>query len=91
MNRLPLAIIGCGGMGGRHLLGLKELLDSGLNNVELAAVCDLRRDNAERLAEAAEVNLMEEEIAKLALTGNAVALGFRRPRSRRYGSGPSNE
>jgi predicted dehydrogenase len=41
-------------MGGRHLLGLKELYDSGMNNVELVAVCDLRRDNAEYLAENAE-------------------------------------
>jgi predicted dehydrogenase len=41
-------------MGGRHLLGLKELHDSGMNNVELVAVCDLRRDNAEYLAENAE-------------------------------------
>jgi predicted dehydrogenase len=54
MERIPLAIIGCGGMGGRHLLGLKELYDSGLNNVELVAVCDLRRDNAEYLADKAE-------------------------------------
>jgi predicted dehydrogenase len=41
-------------MGGRHLLGLKELYDSGLSNIELAAVCDLRRDNAEHLAGEAE-------------------------------------
>ena len=54
MERIPLAIVGCGGMGGRHLLGLKELHDSGLNNVELAAVCDLRRDNAEYLADKAK-------------------------------------
>ena len=53
MERIPLAIVGCGGMGGRHLLGLKELYDSGLNNVELAALCDLRRDNAEYLADKA--------------------------------------
>ncbi|UCC64479.1 MAG: Gfo/Idh/MocA family oxidoreductase [Anaerolineae bacterium] len=51
MERIPLAIVGCGGMGGRHLLGLKELYDSGLSNVELVAVCDLRRDNAEYLAD----------------------------------------
>ena len=56
MERIPLAIVGCGGMGGRHLLGLKELQTAGdgLNNVELVAVCDLRRDNAEYLAENAE-------------------------------------
>lgn len=50
MERLKLAIVGCGGMGGRHLLGLKELQQSGMSNVELAAVCDLRPDNAARLA-----------------------------------------
>jgi predicted dehydrogenase len=50
MEKLKLAIVGCGGMGGRHLLGLRELQQSGMNNVELAAVCDLRSDNAERLA-----------------------------------------
>jgi predicted dehydrogenase len=41
-------------MGGRHLLGLKELYESDLCNVELTAVCDLRRDNAEHLADDAE-------------------------------------
>jgi predicted dehydrogenase len=40
-------------MGGRHLLGLKELDESGMSNVELVAACDLRRDNAERLADKA--------------------------------------
>ena len=54
MHKAALSIIGCGGMGGRHLLGMKELLDSGASNVELAAVCDLRRDNAEHLADEAE-------------------------------------
>jgi predicted dehydrogenase len=54
MEKVKLAIVGCGGMGGRHLLGLKELAQSGMNNVELVAACDLRRDNAERLAHNAE-------------------------------------
>jgi predicted dehydrogenase len=53
MEHLALAIVGCGGMGGRHLLGLLELRQSGMNNIELLAVCDLRRDNAERLADRA--------------------------------------
>jgi predicted dehydrogenase len=51
MERVQLAIVGCGGMGGRHLLGLKELYESGMGNVELVAACDLRRDNAESLAD----------------------------------------
>jgi predicted dehydrogenase len=54
MQRLPIAIVGCGGMGGRHLLGLKELSETPYHNVELVAVCDLRRDNAEHLASQAE-------------------------------------
>ena len=41
-------------MGGRHLLGLKELYDTELCNVELVAACDLRQDNAEHLADDAE-------------------------------------
>ena len=54
MDRIPIAIVGCGGMGGRHLLGLKELYDTEICNVELVAACDLRRDNAEHLAGEAE-------------------------------------
>jgi len=46
MEQIKLAIVGCGGMGGRHLFGLQELMQSGMSNVALAAVCDLRRDNA---------------------------------------------
>jgi predicted dehydrogenase len=41
-------------MGGRHLLGIQELYSTELNNVELVAACDLRRDNAERFADDAE-------------------------------------
>lgn len=51
---ISLAIVGCGGMGSRHLLGIAELYGTKLCNVDLAAVCDLRRDNAERLADDAE-------------------------------------
>jgi predicted dehydrogenase len=51
MDRIQLAIVGCGGMGGRHLLGLGELQESGMSNVDLVAVCDLRQDNAEGLAD----------------------------------------
>jgi predicted dehydrogenase len=54
MEKIPFAIVGCGGMGGRHLLGLKELTETELCNVELVSVCDLRRDNAQHLADEAE-------------------------------------
>ena len=52
--QIPIAIVGCGGMGGRHLLGLQELASTGMSTVDLTAVCDLRRDNAEYLADEAE-------------------------------------
>ena len=53
-ERVKLAIVGCGGMGRRHLAGLAELARSDHNNVELVAVCDLNRQNAEDLADEAE-------------------------------------
>ena len=54
MARIPLGIVGCGGMGGRHLLGLRELHETDMCNIELVAACDLRQDNAEHLADEAE-------------------------------------
>ena len=62
MEQIKLAIVGCGGMGGRHLFGLQELMQSGMSNVALAAVCDLRRDNAERLADNAASLLGERPL-----------------------------
>lgn len=57
MERIPIAIVGCGGMGGRHLRGVQELYANPLCNIELVACCDLRRDNAEYLADEAEKRL----------------------------------
>jgi predicted dehydrogenase len=54
MEKLRLGLVGCGGMGTRHLHGLKELADSPFDNVELAAVCDISRDHAELAAREAE-------------------------------------
>src|SRR5215210_2710812 len=48
-----LAIVGCGGMGRRHLAGLAELARSDHNNVDLLAVCDLNDANADALADEA--------------------------------------
>lgn len=56
MNRIPLAIVGCGGMGHRHLFGLAELHRAGLSPFQLVAACDPVTDNANSLAaEAAEL------------------------------------
>ena len=46
MEKIPLCLIGCGGMGHRHVLGYKELDESGMGNLELVGVCDLREENA---------------------------------------------
>ena len=49
-----MAIVGCGGMGRRHLTGLAELSRTEHMNIDLVAVCDLNRKNAEDLADEAE-------------------------------------
>lgn len=54
MDRIPLAIVGCGGMGHRHLFGLAELHRSGLSRFDLVGACDPVTDNAESLAANAE-------------------------------------
>lgn len=54
MDRIRLALVGCGGMGTRHLYGLGELTRTPFANVELVAVCDIRRDNAELAADEAQ-------------------------------------
>ncbi len=54
MQRIPLAIVGCGGMGHRHLFGLAELHRNGLSHFELVAACDPVTANAESLASHAE-------------------------------------
>ena len=47
MKKIPLCLIGCGGMGHRHILAYKELENSGIGNIELMAVCDLNPKNAD--------------------------------------------
>jgi predicted dehydrogenase len=54
---LRLAIVGCGGMGRRHLAGLAELARSSSPSVRLEAVCDPRADNADHLAGEAQALL----------------------------------
>jgi predicted dehydrogenase len=63
MDQLNLAIVGCGGMGTRHLYGVKEfaaLVASDLSGVpafRLAALCDQNERNLEILAGVAESEL----------------------------------
>ena len=46
-------------MGTRHLYGLRELTQTPFSNVELCALCDIRRENAELAAAEAEKLLGE--------------------------------
>ena len=63
MDKIRLGLVGCGGMGTRHLYGLRELAETPFNNVELCALCDIRRENAEQAAaEAKQLLGVEPEI-----------------------------
>ena len=54
MDKVRLALVGCGGMGTRHLHGLKQLAGTSFDLVELSAVCDISAGNAEMAADEAE-------------------------------------
>ena len=56
---LTLGLVGCGGMGCRHLKGLQRLKAIGSQRFDLAAVCDTFPDNAARAAILAESLLGE--------------------------------
>ena len=50
---LTLVLVGCGGMGCRHIRGLKRLQEIGALPFRLAGVCDIFAANAERAADLA--------------------------------------
>lgn len=52
MDRIAIGLIGCGGMGKRHLRGYRALRDAGVDRFDLVAVCDRR---PEATAEAADI------------------------------------
>jgi len=54
MERLTMAMVGCGAMGRRHVRSLGALKAAGLEGVELTAVCDLDPAAAARAADEAE-------------------------------------
>lgn len=53
MDNIRLAIVGCGGMGHRHLRGLAQLHRTGLSRFDLVAAVDPVTANAESLADEA--------------------------------------
>ncbi len=54
---MKLALVGCGGMGRRHIGGTGRLNKVGKLNFELAAVCDMLPENAALAADVAAENL----------------------------------
>lgn len=74
---LPLCLVGCGGMGRRHLAGYAALARAGLARFELVGVTDLRPENARALAAEAEGLLGRRpevyETAEDAVAGGRVA------------------
>ena len=54
METIRLAIVGCGGMGHRHMYGLAELHRVGWKRFDLVGACDPVVENAESLAEKTE-------------------------------------
>ena len=46
-----LGLVGCGGMGRRHVLGMKKLQQVGHMAFDLAAVCDILPENSGRMAD----------------------------------------
>ena len=63
MDKIRLAIVGCGVMGNRHFSGFVELTRAGLSNFELVAVCDIAREKAQKLAQRAEEELGKKPTA----------------------------
>ena len=54
MDKVRMALVGCGGMGTRHLHGLAQLVGTAFDSIDLVAVCDINPDNAAMAAAEAE-------------------------------------
>ncbi|MBT3341388.1 MAG: Gfo/Idh/MocA family oxidoreductase [Gemmatimonadetes bacterium] len=70
---IPLAIVGCGGMGHRHLYGLAELTRAGLSPFSLVGACDPDTGNASSLAEQATELLGQRPVVADSLEALAAA------------------
>lgn len=70
---IPLAIVGCGGMGHRHMYGLAELQRAGLSPFKLVGACDPDAGNASTLADQAAELLGERPVVAGSLEELAAA------------------
>ncbi len=70
---IPLAIVGCGGMGHRHMYGLAELTRAGLSPFTLVGACDPDEGNANTLADEAADLLGQRPVVAGSLEALAAA------------------
>lgn len=54
VEKVTMAIVGCGGMAGAHWEGLKKLWEAGLRDFEITATCDMVEERAAKMAEELE-------------------------------------
>jgi predicted dehydrogenase len=71
-----LGLVGCGGMGRRHVLGMSKLRAAGQMQFELVAVCDVVEANRDRLADQASdlLGIRPDVYASLGTMLNTVKL-----------------
>ena len=51
MERLQLALVGCGGMSGAHVRGLEALWQAGIRDIQVVACCDVVEESARQRAQ----------------------------------------
>ena len=83
---LKLALVGCGGMGRRHLHGLARLENAGINPFALVAVCDPFAAAADAAADLTE-ELFGAPAGRLFRLGIDGEASTTRRRRHRYNSG----
>jgi len=54
---IKIGIIGCGGMAGAHLGGLKDLKEEGVDKFEVVAICDVDEEQVKKFAKVCEEKL----------------------------------
>lgn len=62
-DKIKMALLGCGGMSGAHVNGLKLLWENNIKVFDVIATCDIVENNAKRRAE--EINTFQGKMPKV--------------------------
>ncbi|HGE71890.1 TPA: hypothetical protein ENX78_13695, partial [Candidatus Poribacteria bacterium] len=62
-EKIRMAMLGCGGMSGAHVNGLKELWEKDIKVFDIVATCDIVEANA--MARAEQVNAFQGKMPKV--------------------------